>query len=71
MSWAEKTDNDLADEANRGVSGQGAIVEALRRHRGKVEALDRAATRLAYIGLALAAIEIVVASLQFWAALSE
>lgn len=66
-NWTEMTDDELANEAQTGMRGQGAIVEALRRHRAKVEDLDRSSSRLAGVGLALTAIATVLAAVQLWA----
>ena len=44
--WANKTDEELAQEANRGLSGQGAVVEMTRRLRDSNLAAKEATTRL-------------------------
>lgn len=44
--WANKSDEELATEANRGLSGQGAIVEMTRRLRDSNLATEKATTRL-------------------------
>ena len=44
--WADKTDQELAEEANRGLSGQGAVVEMTRRLRDSNLAAEKATTRL-------------------------
>jgi hypothetical protein len=67
--WTDKTDDELAEDAQTGLRGQGAIVEALRRHRSTLEKLDRSSSRLACVGLVVAIVGIVVAILQLWAAL--
>ena len=45
--FREMTDDQLANRANQGLSGQGAPVEATRRLREAVESLDRSSTKLA------------------------
>ena len=44
--WENKTDNELADEANAGLRGQGALVEMSRRLRESNLAAKNATTRL-------------------------
>ena len=57
-SWADFSDDELAAEAQRGLQGQGAIIEALRRHREMIAKLDRASTRLTWVGLGLGVVGI-------------
>ena len=44
--WTNKSDDDLAEEANLGLRGQGAIVEMIRRLRDSILAAEKATTRL-------------------------
>lgn len=44
--WTNKSDEDLAEEANHGLRGQGAIVEMTRRLRDSNLAAEKATTRL-------------------------
>ena len=58
--WTEYSDTELSDEAQQGLRGQGALVEALRRHREELvnqqksgNALSRRMFFLAFVGIAL------------------
>ncbi len=53
--WSEQTDEELANHANTGMGGQGAIVEALRRHRVELVKQQRATNLLTW-ALALFAV---------------
>ena len=44
--WAEWTDEELANEAQEGLRGQGAVVEITRRLTVAVQKLDHATTIL-------------------------
>ena len=39
--WKSRTDDELADNAQSGLQGQGAVVEAMRRLRESNEKLTR------------------------------
>jgi hypothetical protein len=44
--WSEATDEELANAANSGLAGQGAVVEITRRLMVAIQNLDRATTKL-------------------------
>jgi hypothetical protein len=68
MSRREQSDDQLTSDADRGLQGQGAVVESLRRHREVMERLDRSATRLSRVGVALTIAGLLVAAVQTWLA---
>lgn len=47
--WADKTDEELAQEADLGLSGQGAVVEMTRRLRDSNLVAAKATTGLAVV----------------------
>ncbi len=59
--WKDLSDEQLAELAHNGMSGQGAIVESIRRHREMVVTLQRSATSLSRVMLLLAVVGIFVA----------
>jgi hypothetical protein len=74
--YSHHTDAQLVEAADDGLHGQGAVVEALNRHRKALldaqeasTALDERMRRLGAVGVVLASVGIVVAALQLWAAL--
>jgi len=44
--WTDWTDAELADEAQTGLRGQGAVVETLRRHREALVKQQESTNRL-------------------------
>ena len=59
--WKDWSDEQLAEAAQNGLSGQGAVVESVRRHRETVVELQQSATRLSWVMLALTIVGIFVA----------
>lgn len=59
--WRDWSDDELADAADNGMRGQGAVVESLRRHREALIGQQASATRLSWIMLALTIVGILVA----------
>jgi hypothetical protein len=53
-NWANRPDTDLADEAQAGLHGQGALVEMMRR-------LKDSNTRLTWVIVGLMVVQIIVA----------
>lgn len=66
--WSEWTDEELADEAQTGQRGQGAVVEASRRLRAAIQRLDRLTTTLAKWLLAFTLVLVALAIAQLVAA---
>jgi len=64
--WKDWSDDDLADEAQRGLQGQGAIVEAMRRHRSALLEEANSNTRLARVALFVALVGIGIAFAQLF-----
>lgn len=62
------TDAQLAEHADDGLRGLGAVVEALRRHREATYSLDRKMWWLGIIGAALTFVGVVLAFVQVWVA---
>jgi hypothetical protein len=57
--WNEWADAELADEAQQGLRGQGAVVEMMRR-------LKDSNNRLTYMSIAVTLAALVVAIVQVW-----
>lgn len=57
--WKEMKDSALADEAQLGLRGQGAIVEMMRR-------LKRSNEVLSCVGIALAIVGLLLTIAQIW-----
>jgi hypothetical protein len=56
--WKEWSDTELADEAQQGVRGQGAVIEMMRRLRDSNKGLTYANVALALVALALTAVQL-------------
>jgi hypothetical protein len=56
--WKEWTDTELADEAQQGVRGQGAVIEMMRRLRDSNKGLTCANVALTLVALALTAVQL-------------
>ena len=54
--WEEWTNTELADEAQIGTRGQGAIAEMIRRLMAVTKQLERSTARLGYIMIVLTAV---------------
>lgn len=59
MNWRRKTDEQLADEAQTGLRGQGALVEAMRRLRVST-------SQLAWVLIAFALVQTALLAFQIW-----
>ena len=59
--WKDFSDEELAVAAHNGMSGQGAIVESVRRHRETVVKLQESATWLSWMMFVLSLVGIGVA----------
>jgi hypothetical protein len=66
--WREWADDDLADEAQEGLRGQGALVEALRRHREELVNQQRSTNVLTWVLIVLGILMIVLVGVQIWQA---
>ncbi len=68
--WEGVTDSALSDEASHGLSGQGAVVEAIRRLREAVLAEERViktlTKRLYWLTWALVGFAAVSIGLELW-----
>ncbi len=62
--WTTWTDAELADEAQTGVRGQGAVVEALRRHREALVEQQRSTNRLTWALIAFAVVTVALMVVQ-------
>lgn len=64
--WKDWTDDELADAAQQGMSGQGAQVEAMRRLRTTIEAFsdssDRYSRRMLWLTIVLLLLTLVQAA---------
>lgn len=58
--WQNLPDDELADVANRGLSGQGAIVESMRRLKVALHKEERAIKRLTFVLVVLTVILVVL-----------
>jgi hypothetical protein len=74
--YSKHSDAQLVEAADDGLHGQGAVIEALKRHRDALlreqeasTALNQSMRRLGAVGVVLALVGVVVAALQLWAAL--
>ena len=67
-NWRNQSDDDLANEADQGLRGQGAVVESLRRHREATGRLDDRMWWVGLIGVILAAVGVILAGVQIWVA---
>jgi hypothetical protein len=59
--WKDMKDSALADEAQIGLRGQGAIVEMMRRLKRSNEFLSGVGIALTIVGLALTVVQILKA----------
>jgi hypothetical protein len=57
--WKNLKDSELADEAQLGLRGQGAVVEMMRR-------LKDSTNFLSYVGIALTVVGLVLTAVQIW-----
>lgn len=57
--WRDKKDSELVDEAQRGLGGQGAVVEMMRR-------LKDTNNFLSYVGIALTVVGLILTAVQIW-----
>ena len=67
--WRDHSEDELANAADEGLRGQGALVEALRRHCEATNSLDRKMWWLGIVGTALAFVGVVLAFIHVWAPL--
>ena len=58
--WHTRTDEELAKEAQTGLSGQGAIVEMMRRLRDAIVEQQRSTNRLTWVIIALTVVLVFV-----------
>jgi hypothetical protein len=68
-NFTNHTDAELAAHAESGFGGQGAIVEALRRHRQATNNLDAKMWWLGVVGVVVAVVGVILAAVQVWVAL--
>jgi hypothetical protein len=70
MNWPDQTDQQLADEAQTGLRGQGAIVESNRRLRNSINAMRRSTDRYSGVMVFLTVILTILTALlvykEFW-----
>ena len=64
--WEDWTDEELANEAQSGVRGQGANVEAIRRLREAVRREQHATTILTWVLVVFAVIQTAVLGFQIY-----
>ena len=73
MDWPDQTDKQLADEAQTGLRGQGAVVEANCRLRNSIEAMRRSTDRYSGVMVFLTVVLTILTALlvykEFWGAL--
>ena len=62
--WEEWSDKDLADEAQSGVRGQGAVVEAMRRLREAIVKQQQSTNRLTIWLIVLTVVLLVLSVMQ-------
>ena len=68
-NWREKTDDELAQDAYRGDTSQGAVVEMMRRLKDALEEQQKAAekiTKLTKVLVWFTAALILLALVQIW-----
>ena len=69
--WEDWTDEELANEAQSGVRGQGANVEAIRRLREAVRREQHATTILTWVLVVFAVIQTAVLGFQIYSQFSK
>lgn len=73
-NWREKTDDELAQDAYRGDTSQGAVVEMMRRLKNALEEQQRTAekiTKLTKVLVWFTAALILLALVQIWPLLTS
>ena len=69
MDFDKATDKALADEAQTGLRGQGAVVEMMRRLKDSVDKLNQSTTklnrRLLWVTVAILILTIIQIFIQF------
>ena len=73
-NWREKTDDELAQDAYRGDTSQGAVVEMMRRLKDALEEQQKAAekiTKLTKVLVWFTAALILLALVQIWPLLTS
>jgi len=68
-NWREKTDDELAQDAYRGDTSQGAVVEMMRRLKDALEEQSRSTRRITALTWALVILTaalILLALVQIW-----
>ncbi len=63
-SWQDWPDHELVDEAQRGLRGQGAVVEMMRRLRDALVAQQWATNRLTRVLVVFAFVQACLTALQ-------
>jgi hypothetical protein len=53
MNWPKQSDDELIAEAQTGLRGQGAVVEAMRRLRISIDALRKSTDRYSWLLIGL------------------
>jgi hypothetical protein len=67
--YTKHTDKELIDNAESGLRGQGAVIEALRRHREATARLERRMWSLEIVAVIVAVVGVILAGVQVWVAL--
>ena len=62
--WSEWTNTELADEAQTGLRGQGAVVEMMSRLKKATDNLNRSTTILFVINIGLTIVIVILAITQ-------
>jgi hypothetical protein len=72
MNWPKQSDEELVAEAQTGLRGQGAVVEAMRRLRNSIEALRQSTNWYSGVMVFLTVVLTVLTALlvykEFWGA---
>ena len=82
---SNRSDQELAQEADQGLSGQGAAVEMMQRLKGAIEKLERASsvqqermlnltlwtTRLTWAMAMVGVIQLLASFISLWVSLSK
>ena len=63
IDWQNLTDDELAERANQGLSGQGAIAESMRRLR---EALHREERAIKWLTIVLVVLTVILVVLTIY-----
>ena len=64
--WEELSDNELADAANRGLGGQGAVVESNRRLRVELVKQQESTNRLTWALVWFTLVLLILGAIQIY-----